>query len=366
MALRGTLTHWKTRLLADQLGISPAHALGLLEALWHVTAEDAPSGNIGRLSNKAIAMQMFTDLDPDRLIDALIASRHLDVHPVHRLIVHGWSDHADNHIHAWLARRCLRFADGSIPNSGQLNHYEREQFYAWLEDEGEPKPRTGRPKSTTKTQGKVSVNSGESHVPEPEPEPLKPSANSSDKTEIDGGEDIPSKGKPSKGIKKPRKRKSSKAEELEPPNPKHMPIRAMFNAYYVEKNGRPAPWGGREAKRLDEFLKENPDITVQDFETILDNRARSPVTHAYPLSKWMNIALSWLNGLADDWGHTITGGKPNGRSTAQSKQDRTIAAINEAIASVQEVDHGRIREDRDSDGRGSHEGAPVADSRRTG
>ena len=39
MALRGTLTHWKTRLLANELGVSPAHALGLLEALWHVTAE---------------------------------------------------------------------------------------------------------------------------------------------------------------------------------------------------------------------------------------------------------------------------------------------------------------------------------------
>lgn len=81
MALRGTLTHWKTRVLADQLGISPAHALGLLEALWHVTAEDAPSGNIGRLSNMAITMQMFTDIDADRLIHALIKSGHLDRTP---------------------------------------------------------------------------------------------------------------------------------------------------------------------------------------------------------------------------------------------------------------------------------------------
>jgi len=177
MALRGTLTHWKTRLLADRLGISPAHALGLLEALWHATAEDAPAGNIGRLSNKAIVMQMFaTTIEPDTLIAAFVASGHVDEHPIHRLIVHHWSHHADNHIHAWLARRCLRFADGTIPNSGQLNNYEREQFYAWLEEEGEHRPRTGRPKSPTKTQGEVSGNSGESQVPVPVPVPVPKSS----------------------------------------------------------------------------------------------------------------------------------------------------------------------------------------------
>jgi hypothetical protein len=104
MALRGTLTHWKTRMLAQSLGIDPAFALGILESLWHVTAEDAPSGNIGRLPNQAIAMQMFTSIDPDRLIEALIASRHLDRHPVHRLVVHDWDKHADYNTKRKVAR----------------------------------------------------------------------------------------------------------------------------------------------------------------------------------------------------------------------------------------------------------------------
>lgn len=105
MALRGTLTHWKTRLLAHELSITAAHALGLLEALWHTTAEDAPSGNIGRLSNSAIAMQMFTDINPDRLIAAFIASRHLDEDEQHRLIVHDWDKHADYNTKRKVARR---------------------------------------------------------------------------------------------------------------------------------------------------------------------------------------------------------------------------------------------------------------------
>lgn len=105
MALRGTLTHWKTRLLAQELSVSAAHALGLLEALWHTTSEDAPSGNVGRLSNSAIAMQMFTDIDPDRLIAALIKSKHLDEHGVHRLIVHDWDKHADYNTKRKVSRR---------------------------------------------------------------------------------------------------------------------------------------------------------------------------------------------------------------------------------------------------------------------
>lgn len=39
MALRGTLTHRKTRRLARLLEVDGPTALGILEALWHVTAE---------------------------------------------------------------------------------------------------------------------------------------------------------------------------------------------------------------------------------------------------------------------------------------------------------------------------------------
>jgi hypothetical protein len=54
MALRGTLTHRKIRTLTRILGISPCFALGIVEALWHVTAEQAPAGNIGRMSDADI------------------------------------------------------------------------------------------------------------------------------------------------------------------------------------------------------------------------------------------------------------------------------------------------------------------------
>jgi hypothetical protein len=117
MALRGTLTHWKTQLLAKALGIDLSHALGLLEAMWHVTAEKTPSGNIGRLDNKAIAMQMFTRIKPDKLVAALIASRHLDPHPEHRLLVHDWAQHADYNTKRKVSRNHgeIFTANGAVP-----------------------------------------------------------------------------------------------------------------------------------------------------------------------------------------------------------------------------------------------------------
>jgi hypothetical protein len=105
MALRGTLTHWKTRLLAKELQMMPCQALGILEALWHTVAELAPAGNIGRLPNQAIAMEMFYEGDADALIAALITSRHLEEHPEHRLIVHDWSQHSDHNTKRKVERR---------------------------------------------------------------------------------------------------------------------------------------------------------------------------------------------------------------------------------------------------------------------
>lgn len=127
MALRGTLTHWKTRILAAELQIDPSHALGLLEALWHVTAEDAPPGDIGRLSNEAIAMQMFCRFDPNALIEAMLKSRHLEyINGV--LVVHHWSEHSDDSVDNKLARNGLYYFDGQEPRMRRLSNKERERI----------------------------------------------------------------------------------------------------------------------------------------------------------------------------------------------------------------------------------------------
>lgn len=95
MALRGTLTHRKTRRLATALGMPPCCALGVVEALWHVTAEQCPCGDIGRMTNRDIADEIFFDGDPDKLVAALVESGFIDECKRHRLLIHDWKHHAD-------------------------------------------------------------------------------------------------------------------------------------------------------------------------------------------------------------------------------------------------------------------------------
>lgn len=116
MALRGTLTHRKTRRLAKLLGTSPPCALGVLEALWHVTAEQQPDGGIGRMPNQDIADEMFWEDDADDLIEALEKSGWLEAREDCGYYVHDWHEHADSYVHAHLAKRTKCFASGHVPN----------------------------------------------------------------------------------------------------------------------------------------------------------------------------------------------------------------------------------------------------------
>lgn len=116
MALRGALTHRKTRRLAKLLDIPLPYALGVVEALWAVTRDRTPRGDIGHMTNQDIADEMWID-DPaaDALIDALVQSGWLDIHPTYRLVVHDWSEHADDTTRKRLHRAKLNFADGMPP-----------------------------------------------------------------------------------------------------------------------------------------------------------------------------------------------------------------------------------------------------------
>lgn len=102
---RGCPEHPKTLDLAARLNRPRRDTVGLLELLFHFTAQYAPEGNIGRYSNKRIAAALDWTADPDRLLSALIASGWVDQDPVHRLITHDWKDHCDRTTLQRLSRR---------------------------------------------------------------------------------------------------------------------------------------------------------------------------------------------------------------------------------------------------------------------
>ncbi len=130
MALRGTLTHRKTRRLAKALGIPVPCALGVLEALWHVTGEQAKDGGIGRMSNADLAEEMFWDDDADALVEALTVSGWLEKNKASRLYIHDWHVHSDDATDSFLARSGTKYANGNIPRMKRLSEAERANLCA--------------------------------------------------------------------------------------------------------------------------------------------------------------------------------------------------------------------------------------------
>lgn len=176
MALRGTLTHRKTRRLAKLLNIPIPCALGIVESLWHVTAEQAARGDIGRLSNQDIAEEMFWEDDADTLVEALIESRWIDRCDTHRLQIHDWPEHADQSVHTWLAKRTLTFLDGSWPrlSDASFSGQTKSRIIAEFEQKYGQEPEiVGQVSDSSQTESvKVLTVPVPEPVPNPDPETI--------------------------------------------------------------------------------------------------------------------------------------------------------------------------------------------------
>ncbi len=171
MALRGTLTHRKIRRLAALLHISPCFALGVAESLWHVTAEQAPTGAIGIMRDEDIAMEMFYDGEPEVLIEAMLAAGLLERSDGHRLIVHDWHIHSDDSIDNKLSRRGARYANGEMPRMRRMSKVERGIAKDKMRELEFPVDH-----ESVRTNGHAmpdrATNSHNGALPEPEPEPV--------------------------------------------------------------------------------------------------------------------------------------------------------------------------------------------------
>jgi hypothetical protein len=158
---------------------------------------------------------------------------------------------------------------------------------------------------------------------------------------------------------KPLRRSKSAADE------RTTPFKEDFERAFKYDNNAPAPWDGKEGARLLSWLKANPTITRQQWQMILQNRHKSPVNKAAPLSIWVSKALAWLNGPADEWGKSTSGGLFNGKGTYEkpTTAERQAAELQRSIR-----DFGTTpRADQDSrgalgDGGGSSDPVPDAGS----
>ena len=107
---RNTPRHAKTRALSKALGVPRCTAVGLLELLWHATAQLTPRGDIGRLEDDHIAEELFLESCSRVLIEALVKVGWLDRCNRHRLLDHVWNDHCHQTVHRNRAVRETDFA----------------------------------------------------------------------------------------------------------------------------------------------------------------------------------------------------------------------------------------------------------------
>lgn len=127
----------KMKKLCRSLGIKLYAAVGLMECLWHLTAREAPQGNIGKLSNEDIALSLGWEECPDKLVVALVECRWLDESDEHRLIVHDWHEHADDAVDMKLARSGRLYANGRQPNMRRMSKDVRANIcaqFGWSTD----------------------------------------------------------------------------------------------------------------------------------------------------------------------------------------------------------------------------------------
>lgn len=119
-------------------------AVGLLECLWHLTANEAPRGDIGKLSDDDIAMFVDWERDGAELVRALHDAGWLDHSTEHRLIIHDWPAHCDDSVDARVFRMGESYADGTPARGKKVGEKEKQSIAARITPKPRPEPEPAR------------------------------------------------------------------------------------------------------------------------------------------------------------------------------------------------------------------------------
>lgn len=107
----GTTEKIKFKRTKRALGLPLWQAVGLIESVWMSAYQNAPAGDIGKMSNEDIAAAIEWEGSPDELIAQLVKDGWLDEDEEFRLIVHDWSDHVAQFLKGAFAKHGKLFAD---------------------------------------------------------------------------------------------------------------------------------------------------------------------------------------------------------------------------------------------------------------
>lgn len=209
---RGAIDHPKMVALADALELPLYAAVGIFESLIHWTARYAPRGDIGRWSDEAIADGIrWERAHAVRLVGALTTVGFVDVDSEHRLLLHGWSEHADDAVHRQLARGLQTFADGTVPNTSRLGAKEKAKADRHFRSLKARAPKVRTPGAREEHVGRTS---GAQNAPCQSPAPPRQSPASSSSSL--SGNDLP--GQDSRARARPRSQPEPRSENPDPGN----------------------------------------------------------------------------------------------------------------------------------------------------
>jgi hypothetical protein len=99
------LDHFKTRKVADMLGILPVYVGGHLQALWSWSLKHRPDGDLTRLDAQDIAWAAQWPGDPQPFLDALLNQQFLEQTSDGRLFIHDWLEYSGQYQQAREATR---------------------------------------------------------------------------------------------------------------------------------------------------------------------------------------------------------------------------------------------------------------------
>lgn len=88
-------------------------------------------------------------------------------------------------------------------------------------------------------------------------------------------------------------------------NPRFAPFREVCQRYY-DYHQLTMTWDGAEGKQLTSLLSANPDMTPEQFRTLLGNRTKSRgVNHAKRPSSWLRNATDYAKGPLNEFGQPL-------------------------------------------------------------
>lgn len=147
----GTVELIKFKRLQRRLGLSVPATVGVLELLWSATVKNHPDGGIGRLSNEEIAVCVYWDDEPDKLVEALVETGWLDASDSCRLYVHEWHVHCPTFVRGNLHRHGRTFANLQ-PATKEVTKEVTKEPTKEVASDGATKPNLFKPNLTPPNQ----------------------------------------------------------------------------------------------------------------------------------------------------------------------------------------------------------------------